>query len=327
LSKRIKDNEYICLSAILRAKEARLLNKNQIDRILTEREFSDACRVATEGGYEDMSGMDVNGVNAALARFRAGEMSEISEMLPDPMMLDLFRMKYGYHNAKVLVKSCGDLEKNKHLISDSARFSLEELLEVYQTETGDGVLPHGYALAIREARNALARTGNPQLADFILDKAYFAELLREAAKCKKAYIVDYVRMQIDQANLRSVIRVQGMERREELLNNALIEGGTIGVEELMLAAESRESLAALYAGTEYSKAASAANLGLFEQEADKAMRDYVLGLNYVPFGPEVLIEYLSALEQEITTLRIILTGKLMGLPEAKLRERLRDRYV
>ena len=46
------------------------------------------------------------------------------------MMLDLFRMKYGYHNAKVLVKSGGDLEKNKHLISDSARFSLEELLEV-----------------------------------------------------------------------------------------------------------------------------------------------------------------------------------------------------
>ena len=327
MSKRIKDNEYICLSAVLRAKEARLLNKSQLDRMLSEREFSDACRVAAEGGYEDMSGMDVNGVNAALARYRAGEVGEISEMVPDPMVLNLFRMKYDYHNAKVLVKSGGDLEKNKHLISDSARFSAEKLLEVYQAEEGNGGLPRGCADAIRDARNALARTGNPQLADFILDKAYFAELLAEAAKSKKTYITDYVRMQIDQANLRSVIRTAGMAHREELLDKALIEGGTIGVAELIEAAESKERLVDLYASTELAKAAATADLSLFEREADKAMQEYMLRVNYVPFGPEVLMEYLSALEYEITALRIILTGKLMGLPEAKLRERLRDRYV
>lgn len=271
--------------------------------------------------------MDVNGVNDALARFRAKQVAELNELVPDPAVLDLFRMKYGYHNAKVIVKSKGDLEKNRILLSDSARFSEAALMDVYRSAEGDGELPHGYAAAIREAKNALARTGNPQLADFILDRTYFAEMLNEAAKSRKTYITDYVRMQIDQANLRSVIRTLGMPRREELLKDALIEGGTIGTEELLLASRSRETLAALYATTEFAKAAATADLSLFEKEADNAMRNYVLRVNYVPFGPEVIIEYLSALEYEITTLRIVLIGKLMGIPEAKLRERLRDRYV
>lgn len=327
MSKKMKDTQYICLSAILRAKEAKLLTKAQIDRILAEREFSDACRVAMEGGYEDMSTMDVNGINDALARFRAAQVAELNALVPDPAVLDLFRMKYGYHNAKVIVKSEGDLEKNRYLLSDSARFSEDQLLEVYRSQEGDGVLPHGYATAIREAKSALARTGNPQLADFILDRTYFAEMLKEAAKSRKPYITEYVRMQIDQANLRSVIRTLGMTRREELLKEALIDGGTIGAEELLKASASREELTALYATTEFAKAAATADLSLFEKEADNAMRSYVFRVNYIAFGPEVIIEYLSALEYEITTLRIVLVGKFMGIPEAKLRERLRDRYV
>ena len=326
--KKIKDTQYICLGAILRAKEAKLLTWAQIDRMLSEREFSDACRIAAEGGYEDMSCMDVNGVNDALARFRALQVAELNDLVPDFAVLDLFRMKYGYHNAKVIVKSRGDVEKNRYLLSDSARFSEEELLEVYQSEDGDGNLPHGYAAAIREARNALAKTGNPQISDFILDRAFFSELLKEAAKSNKPYIANYVRMQIDQANLRSLIRTKGMPRQEELLRGALIEGGSISPEEILAALGSgHEQVVALYSGTEFRKAVDEADLSMFEKEADNAMHDYVLRVNMITYGPEVIIEYLSALEHEITTLRIVLTGKLMGIPEEKLRERLRDRYV
>ena len=327
MSKKIKDNRFICLSAILRAKEARMLSTAKLDRMLAEPNFADACRVATESGYEDMSEMDVAGINAALAAFRARELAEISELAPDVAVLDLFRMKYGYHNAKVIVKSLGDPEKDADLLSDAARFTPDEILEVYQSETGAGKLPEAYAAAIREAKSALARTGNPQISDYILDKTYFAEQLREAKKSGKPFIEEYVRLQIDKSNLRSALRTLGMERREELLEYALIEGGTIPVEEVRGAMESREDLLHLYGPTIFGKAAAAAGMTQFEKEADNAVRDFVLQSNFVSFGQEVLIEYLSALENEITSLRIILTGKRMGIPEAKLRERLRESYV
>ncbi len=327
MSKKIKDNQFICLSAILRAKESRMLSGAKLERMLAEPSFADACRIASEGGYEDMSQMDVAGINASLAAFRARELAEIADLAPDVSVLDLFRMRYGYHNAKVLVKSLGDTEKDAGLLSDAARFSLEQLLEVYRSETGNGELPAGYAAAIREAKTALARTGNPQIADYILDKAYFTEQLREAKKSGKPFITDYVRLQIDKSNLRSALRTLGMQRREELLDYALIEGGTVSLEELRGSMETKEDLQRLFAPTALGKAAAADGMTQFEKEADNAVRDYVLQSNFISFGQEVLVEYLSALENEITSLRIILTGKRMGISEAKLRERLRESYV
>ncbi len=304
-----------------------MLSDSKLERMLAEPSFADACRIAAESGYEDMSGMDVAGINAALAAFRAKELAEISDLSPDTAVLDLFRMKYGYHNAKVIVKSLGDPEKDADLLSDAARFTAEEILAVYQTETGSGALSEAYAAAIREAKTALARTGNPQISDYILDKAFFAEQLREAKKSGKPFITDYVRLQIDKSNLRSALRTMGMERREELLDYALIEGGTISVEEIRGAMESKEDLQKLFAQTPFGKAAAAVGMTQFEKDADNAVREYVLQSNFVSFGQEVLIEYLSALENEITSLRIILTGKRMGIPEGKLRERLRESYV
>ena len=88
-----------------------------------------------------------------------------------------------------------------------------------------------------------------------------------------------------------------------------------------------EDLQRLYAPTVFGKAACASGMTQFEKEADNAVRDYVMQSGFIAFGQEVLVEYLSALENEITSLRIILTGKRMGIPEAKLRERLRESYV
>lgn len=325
--KQFKDNQYICLSAILRAKEAKMLSRSQMERMLTESSFQDVCRIASECGYVDMCSMDVAGVNAALAEARAKQLAEIGDLIPDPAVLDLFRMKYGYHNAKIVVKSRGDIEAYRDIISDARRYSVDELLEVYRSDYDNGVLPEDYANAIREAKSALARTGNPQLSDYILDKAYFSEQLREAEKYRKPYITEYVRLQIDKANLCSLMRTIDMEKREERLQYALIEGGNISVDEISGAVESREDIVLLFAPTIFAKAAAAATMTEMEKEADNAIREYVQRVNYVSFGPEVVIEYISTLENEIMSLRIILTGKLMGIPAEKLRERLRESYV
>jgi integrase len=64
---------------------------------------------------------------------------------------------------------------------------MDELVEVYTTEEGNGNLPKIYADAIRESKTALARTNNPQIAEFILDKAYYHDMLAHAKKTGKLY--------------------------------------------------------------------------------------------------------------------------------------------
>ena len=327
MSKRVKDTDFVCLSAILRAKEAKLLNRAKLDRMISEANFADACRIAIEAGYEDMSGMTVVEVNASLAARRAAEFAEIREMLPDESVLDLYRMRYGYHNAKVLVKSKGDPQANASMFSRASRYSIEQLLEAYHAEEYLGPMPVVYAQAIRDAKLVLARTNNPQLADFILDKAYYAEELKEAEKLKKPFFKEFVRHRIDRTNLCSTLRTMYMGKRGELLQHALIEGGYISVDEILNSMETKDDLIRLYSATIFRKAAEAPNMTEFEKEAENALRDYLISGNFVTFGPEVVVEYMAAIENEIVSLRIILTGKLMGIDAETLRERLRESYV
>ncbi len=324
---KVKDTDYLLLSAVLRAKEAKLLTSSEYERMLTEPGFAEACRIAADKGYEDMSAMNISQVNEALARYRAAELAEIRDLIPDESLLDLFRMRYGYHNAKLLVKSKGDLSSCRHLISDSARFTMEQLQEVYETEEGNGALPKIYADAIRESKSALARTNNPQIAEFILDRAYYHDMLAHAKKTGKPYIIDYIRYRIDRTNLRSTLRTMYMGRRGELLKYALIEGGHISIDEILGSMETKDELIRLYSSSIFYKAAEVPTMREFELEADNAIELYVSSGSYIAFGPEVVIEYIAALENELMTLRIILTGRLMGISQEALRGRLRESYV
>jgi V/A-type H+-transporting ATPase subunit C len=47
----------------------------------------------------------------------------------------------------------------------------------------------------------------------------------------------------------------------------------------------------------------------------------------VPFGDSVLIAFAAAKENEITAARIIMSGRMAGVPTESIRERLRDAYV
>ena len=310
---------------MLRAREAKLLGREQFERMLSESGFAEAARVASDAGYADMTGMDAAGINAALNARYAAELEDMREMLPDKALLRILCLQYDCHNAKVLVKSGGSAEGG--LYSPNGCYSLEELKAVYDAESGSGELPEGFAEAIRAARTALARTGNPQLSDFLLDKAYFALLLEEAEATGRDFYTGYVRNRIDKVNLRSLLRTLDMNRRGDLLANALIEGGNVGLDAIADPGLTREEIARLYNVTIFDRAAEENGMTAFEKAADNAELDYIGGGSLIPFGPEVVLEYFTALENEIMSLRIILTGKQMGIGADTLRERLRENYV
>ena len=325
--KKLKTNDYIALSAYLRAKEARLLSREALERMLAEPSFAEACRLAVEAGYADMSEQGVQGIHAALAEHRRAELAELREMLPDPELLRLVCLQYDCHNAKVLVKSEGDAGRAEALYSPSGCYTPEQLRAVYDAESGSGELDPDFAEALREAKLTLARTGNPQLADFLLDRAYYAALLKSARETGRRFFLDYVQAKIDKANLRSAVRTLRSPRRSELLAGALIPGGTVEPELLRDPALTREDLARLYAATVFAAAAEEADMSAFEKAADNAERELVSACALISFGPEVVLEYVSALENEIMSLRILLTGKRLGIDADTLRERLRESYV
>ena len=68
-------------------------------------------------------------------------------------------------------------------------------------------------------------------------------------------------------------------------------------------------------------------LTAFEKACDGAVTAVVRQARRVPFGEQPLVGYLYAREAELTSIRILLNGKLAGLDRATLEERLRESYA
>ena len=65
----------------------------------------------------------------------------------------------------------------------------------------------------------------------------------------------------------------------------------------------------------------------FERWCDNLMIQRIKPQQFEPFGIGPLAAYILGRENEIKSVRIILLGKLNGLPEEAIRERVREMYV
>ncbi len=328
-----KDTDYLFLSTMLRAREPRMLTREKAMRMLDASSFEEAAKQLVDCGYPDMSGMTAGEIEDTLAQRRATAFQELAQLSPESGLIDVFRMKYDYHNAKTLIKAEGAGVDGARLLSRAGRISPEQLAEAYHNENFISI-PGRLASGMTEAKSILARTSNPQLADFALDKAYFAELLETAERLDSDFLTGYAQAQIDSANLRAAVRTLRMGRDTDFLRQALVPGGTLGPDRILGAASSGEGLAALFATTAVAEAAalsasaaSGGTLTAFELSCDDAVTNYLRKAKLKGFGEEPVIAYMAALEAEITAARMILTGRLSGIAPAVIRERLRETYA
>ena len=327
-----KKEAYLCLSAMLRAREPRLLNDERAGRMLDAASCEEAAKLLTDCGYPDMSHATASEVEQILAERRNELFGEIARLSPESALVDVFKLKYDYHNAKAIIKSEAVGADAKRLLSDAGRVPGEELLELYNEEHFSR-MPPILGKAMAEAKAVLARTANPQLSDFALDRAYFEELRGLAEKLDNDFLRGYAEILTDSANLKSAVRTLRMGKNQDFLAEVLVDGGSVSVQRI-IAAGDRESLAALYAHTPLEKAAqlgaealSGTGMTAFERACDNAVNDCLRSAKLISYGPEAVIAYLSAVEGEIQAVRMILTGRLAGVKPQTIRERLRDLYA
>lgn len=324
-----KNEAYLCLSAMLRAREPRLLNGDRAQRMLEAPSFEEAAKLLTDCGYEDMSQMSAKEIEAALTKHRDEIFKELEALSPQREVVDAFRLKYDYHNAKTLIKAEAMGVEAERLLSASGRVAPGDLKQAY-CEGRFAELPEELGAAMEEAKAVLARTGNPQLADIVLDKAYFSELKKEARSAESSFLEGYAEILVDSANLKSAVRILRMGKGEEFLRSVLMPGGSVD-EGRIASASDAESVAALFASGALEKAAaltaeavSGAGMTAFERACDNAAGEYLSDASLVSYGSEPLIAYMAAVEGEITAARMILTGRLSGIAPEVIRERLRD---
>ncbi len=68
---RIRDNDYLCVSAMLRGKEARMIGRDAFIRMAEAEDVRAAAKMAEDYGYEGLDLSTPQAVDASLSKVRA----------------------------------------------------------------------------------------------------------------------------------------------------------------------------------------------------------------------------------------------------------------
>ena len=122
---KLKDTDFLYISTRLRSMENRMLSRERMERMLEARTDEDAAKVLSECGYTGLEKADLDSLSQSLSAARAETFSELASMSPNSDIVDVFRMKYDYHNLKALMKCAHSGKDAGNMLIDAGRYSLD----------------------------------------------------------------------------------------------------------------------------------------------------------------------------------------------------------
>ena len=271
---------------------------------------------------------------------------KVSDVTPDKNISQYLIEKYNFHNLKLVVKEIIQEEDYSKIYSKMANvdtayikreliklgdedFIEDKLLEKDERDT--------YLVYAKKALEAYRKTENPAMIDISLDKSYYERELDLAKATDLDSLLTYTKESIDLVNIKTLLRIRGQKLDLDYLRDSLIEGGNMDKDDLLEMASLdiegilvRTSSLAINSYLEEcldKDKSDTENLLNLEKAIDDHFMDFAKKAKSMTYGPEVLLGYLIAKEQEIKNLRIIFISKLNSLPKDFTRERLRETYV
>ena len=329
--------DYLYESARVRVLETRLLGKEGIETLLGAKDLADAVSRLADLGISPVTDAEGRFLREeTLSRLLRDAYAELSDVMEKDLALALWRYPYDCNNVKAAIKGRIRGIDPRSMLFDFGTFDVDTVLKMVETEDFSALPEHMRAAAV-DALDAYAKSKNPQTIDLILDSACYADMRAAAARSGVEAASRLVCLRIDLCNLLTVVRILRMERSgntgRQLLEAALIEGGTLSIETLTEWFEGGEELLweRLYytplSGISVELSRGERTLTDVERSLDNYQTYVLREAKYAAFGAEVLIAYLVAVEYEVRNLRILLAGKSVGLDAATIRERIRDAYV
>ena len=333
MQKSYSPSDYLYASARIRAIEASLISREQIGTLLEGASVRDViAALADAAGVSLPADAKENDIEAALLSILKAGVLAVATSVPDPRIVHLVQFPYDCHNLKTYIKCHYRGIDPAPLMIDAGSVPADAL----PAALGKGdlsPLPRHLAAAFAEVKEAYAKTADPREIDFLLDRALFEDLA-EAAKVLPL-AEKTVSARADLTNCITCLRLlrgKNAATSAALFHKSMLPAGTLGEDFFAVAFEDGEEalLAALLSKTPYgavAKDAAHRSPAELEKRADDYITALLLEVKHLPFGGEIPLAYLFAIEGALKNLRILLSGKKAGLEASSLRERVRESYV
>lgn len=317
---------YTYAVARIHAKELSLLNSRDVEQLVTAKDKPEVLRILADKGFGNGSETDTEALLDGEFR-KTREL--IGELLNDTSVLDVFLLEKDFHNLKAAVKVVYTESPADGIFMDGGSISAEKIHSAV-SERNFEELPMKMRYAAEEAAAVLNRTGDGQLCDIIVDRAAL-EAIREAGEKSGSEMLDgYSELFVALADIKIAFRCARLGKSAEFTKKAVAKCASLDSDKLIRsAAAGTEELIKYIEITDYASCVPfmKESDSMFEKHCDNLIMDFIKKQKTNPFTIGPVAAYVLARENEIKTVRIILSAKENGLPEAGVRERLRDMYV
>lgn len=320
------DNQYIYAVARIRTKEMTLLDKLTIDQLMSLKSYQECLRLLSDKGW-GKAGNETAEELLTIERDKTWEV--ISELVDDMSVFNTFLIANDFHNLKAAIKMVY-LNHDVPKIFISYGTISKELIIRSVREHDFSLLPEYMRDSAQEAYEVLFHTGDSQLCDCILDRASLTATYESGKNSRNEVLLQYAELKVSASNINIAIRGVKTGKKKEFFERSMAECSSLDKGKLITAA--LLGLDAIYeylSTTNYGNAVEAIkeSPSSFERWCDNMIIGHIKPQKYNSFSISPLAAYILARENEIKSVRIILSGKLNGLSDTSVRERLRDMYV
>lgn len=318
--------DYIYAVARIRSKELALLNAQDIEQLMASKSFSEAMKLLEDKGWGD-------GTQTSAEKLLAFEnektWSLMRELTDDLSAFDVLLLPIDYNNLKASIKAVVTQTEPQDVFIAGGTVSVETILKA--AKEGDfSSLPDQMKPVAAEAYTTFVQTGDGQLCDAIIDSACLSAIAKRGKESKNEIIERYSELLVAVTDIKIAVRCAKTEKPLQFISSSLAPCNTLDVSRLATSASKGiDELYAYLAITDYSSAVDMLkqSYSAFEKWCDDEVMELIKEQKVNPFTIGPLFAYVVARQNEISIVRIILSGKINELPDEIIRERLRAMYV
>ena len=320
------DKQYVYAVARIRSKELSLLSGAFLEQLTAAKSYDECIQLLTEKGWGDDSTKDAEAILAAERRKTWGL---ISELVEDMSVFDVFLYANDYHNLKAAIKEVRMGHEYPGIYIDQGTVDVKLIHDAIENREFQN-LPEPMRVPAEEAYKALLHTQDGQLCDIIIDRAALEAIYHAGKSSGNEFLKLYAELTVAAADIKTAVRASRTGKDRAFLEQALAPCDTLDTVHLTQAAiEGVDAIGIYLESTTYADAVEELRRSpsAFERWCDNLMIRKIKPQQYSPFGLGPLAAYILARENEIKSVRIVLSGKLNHLPEESIRERVREMYV
>ena len=319
--------QYTYAVARIRALEVSLFSASTIEQLIACKDLESCLRFLQDKGW---GGNDVPmDADAILTREREKIWETIGEMHVDMDVFNVLSYTNWFHNLKAAVKEVCTGKSGANIFYEGTPIPKEEMLRIIR-ERDYKALPDNMQAAAEEAVETLLHSGDGQLCDVIIDRATL-EAIKEAGRQSQDDIIrDYAESTVAVANIKIAVRSSKTAKSLDFMKRAMAPCDSLNVDGLARAAlAGMDSIIDYLSANGYLEGALALkeSPSAFERWCDNRIIQTIKPQKTNPFSVGPLVAYVIARENEIKTVRIILTCKQNGLSDDSIRARVREMYV